>query len=257
MSGNSKWSLDGQHALVTGGTKGIGLATVEEFLSLGAHVHFIARGEKSVIECESLWKTAGKRVDGYVCDVTKSSSIKSVMEQIISKTGSLDILVNNVGMNIRKKTIEFTMDEYSAILDTNLKSAFEISRAAYPALKQSGNARVVNILSVAGLTHLRTGSPYGMSKAALLQLTRNLAVEWAPDQIRVNAIAPWYTRTPLVKPVLDDTEFFEDVIAATPMRRVAEPEEIASAIAFFALPASSYITGQCLAVDGGFMVNGF
>lgn len=115
----------------------------------------------------------------------------------------------------------------------------------------------MNISSVAGLRHVRTGSIYGMTKAAMVQLTRNLAVEWATDHIRVNVVAPWYIRTPLAETVLRNPDYLNSVLDHTPMRRVGEPEEVSAAVAFLCLPAASYITGQCLSVDGGFEVNGF
>jgi Tropinone reductase 1 len=124
-------------------------------------------------------------------------------------------------------------------------------------LRESEAGAVVNIVSVAGLTHLRSGAPYAMSKAAIHQLTRNLAVEWAGAGIRVNAVAPWYTRTPLVDQLLEDKEYLAAVLDRTPLGRIAEPEEIASVVAFLCMPVASYLTGQCIAVDGGFMVNGF
>ena len=152
---------------------------------------------------------------------------------------------------------DLTLEEYRHVQQSNVESCFERCRLLYPLWKRGAPSAVVNNASVAGLTHLRTGAPYGMSKAAMIQLTRNLAVEWAGDGVRVNAVAPWYIRTPLADQVLMDAEYRREVLSRTPMGRVGEPEECARAIAFLCLPASAYITGQCLAVDGGFSVFGF
>ncbi|MDZ7738650.1 MAG: SDR family oxidoreductase [Bacteroidales bacterium] len=174
-----------------------------------------------------------------------------------STIGSLDILVNNVGTNIRKKTAEYSDEELDHLLRTNMISAFSLSRDLYPLLRASGSASIVNISSVAGMTHVRTGSIYGMTKAAMNQLTRNLAGEWAADGIRVNAVAPWYINTALAKQVLKDDDYRNDVLSRTPMGRVGEIEEVASLVAYLCMPAASYITGQVIAVDGGFTIKGF
>ncbi|HEX8348717.1 MAG TPA: SDR family oxidoreductase, partial [Hymenobacter sp.] len=126
-----------------------------------------------------------------------------------------------------------------------------------PLLQAASGGSIVNISSVAGLAHVRTGAIYGMTKAAMIQLTRNLAVEWAPDQIRVNVVAPWYIQTPLAASVLSNEAYRSEVLSRTPLKRIGEPEEVAAAVAFLCLPAASYITGQCLSVDGGFTVNAF
>ena len=129
-------------------------------------------------------------------------------------------------------------------------------RAAYPLLRAAGSAAVVNVVSVAAFRNLGTGTPYAMSKAAVVQMTRALAAEWARDGIRVNAVAPWYIRTPLAEPVLQDPVRLAAILARTPAGRVGEPAEVAAATAFLCMPAASYITGQCLVVDGGFTVSG-
>jgi Tropinone reductase 1 len=138
-----------------------------------------------------------------------------------------------------------------------MKSVFEMSRLFHPLLSKSGTGSIINISSVAGFTSVNSGSVYAMTKAAITQLTRYLSVEWAKDNIRVNAIAPWYIRTPLTEPVLSIPENLKKILGRTPMNRVGKPEEVAAVAAFLAMPASSYVTGECIAVDGGFLKYGF
>jgi len=253
----NKWTLEGAYALVTGGTRGIGHAIASEILSLGGAVFVVARDADYLQQRLQEWESSGYHVSGLAGDIVNQADRKDIFREIKSEWGSLDILVNNVGTNIRKKAVDYTGEEYDQILSTNLHSAFDICQRAYPFLKQSKQGAVVNVLSVAGLTHLRTGAPYAMSKAALLQLTKNLAVEWAGDGIRVNAIAPWYTKTPMVEHLLKDKSYLHDILQRTPMKRIADPEEVASVAVFLCMPASSYVTGECIAVDGGFSVNSF
>lgn len=160
-------------------------------------------------------------------------------------------------MNIRKKTDEYSGEDYNTIINTNIGSAFELSKLALPLLKRSEQGNIINMSSTAGQVHIRTGSIYGMTKAALIQLTRNLSGEWAEYNIRINAIAPWYIRTPLAEQVLKNKKYYNEVISRTPMKRIGEPEEVASLVAFLCMPAAGYITGQCISVDGGFSIYGF
>jgi Tropinone reductase 1 len=254
---STHWDLKNKKALITGATKGIGKAIAEETLSLGARVCIVARTEEDVSQCIDEWQRKDLPAIGIAADVSKPEGRHQILDFLQSEWNQLDILVNNVGTNIRKKSLDYPIEEYQHIIKTNMTSVFEMCRLCYPLLKKSKSASVVNIVSVAGLTHMRTGSPYAMSKAAVTQLTRNLAVEWAEKNIRMNAIAPWYIRTPLAETVLKNQDYYEEVIQNTPMKRIGEPEEVARAVAFLCMPAASYITGQCLAVDGGFMIMGF
>lgn len=256
MTSTSLWTLTGRRALVTGGTKGIGEGVVRQFLQLGASVFIVARDNALLQQQLAEYRVQGHTVDGLAADVSQAGVAEQVIAEIQSRWDGLDILVNNVGTNIRKPTAEYTPAEYDHIIHTNLHSAFLMTQAAYPLLKASGQGKVVTITSVAGITHVGSGAPYALTKAALDQLTRYLAVEWAKENIRVNAVAPWYIRTPLATPVLTNPERLEKILNRTPMNRVGEPEEVASVVSFLCMPASSYVTGQTIAVDGGFLSMG-
>ena len=253
----SLWSLNGQRALVTGGTKGIGEAIVRQFLDLGASVFIIARDNDLLQQQLAEYRQQDHQVEGLAADVSQPGVAAQIVDAVKTVWDSVDILVNNAGTNIRKPTTEYSPADYEYIVNTNLRSAYELSQATYPLLKASGSGKLVFVSSVSGLSHTSSGSLYGMTKAALLQLTRNLAVEWAPDQIRVNAVAPWYINTPLATPVLTNPEKLAGILKRTPMNRIGEPEEVASVVSFLSMPASSYVTGQTIAVDGGLLAWAF
>ena len=242
------WNLKDKKALITGGTKGIGLAITQEFLQLGAEVLVIARDTSSLLPHDRLHSLQG--------DWSDTSLRTSAIEFAAKKWAKLDVLVNNIGTNIRKKFIDYSEEEYRMLFEVNLFSLTDVTQKAYPLLKKSGNASVINIASVAGTFDVQSGPPYGMTKAAIIQLTRHLAAEWAPDHIRVNAVSPWYIRTPLTATVLSQPDRLEKILARTPMNRVGQPEEVAGIVSFLAMNNSSYITGQNIMVDGGMSVKG-
>lgn len=247
------WNLKEQTAVITGGSKGIGRATVEEFLKLGAEVLFTARNADDILKVEDEYTAQGHVVKGIVADVTKAEDRNKIATWTKNNWKAVTILVNNAGINIRKKATDISEEEHRQVLETNLISPFLLARELYPQLVKSKNGKIINISSAAATQDIGTGTPYAMAKAGLLQQTRSLAVEWARDHIRVNAVSPWYTRTPLTDSVLQG-ERKEMILRRTPLNRIAEPEEIASVIAFLAMDQSSFITGQNIVADGGMSV---
>ncbi|AWV06106.1 SDR family oxidoreductase [Marilutibacter maris] len=254
-----RWRLDGQLALVTGGSAGIGRAIARELLGFGADVLIAARDATALDSArdELVEDFPDREIAGFVADVADDEQRRALLDWVEDFGDGLHILVNNAGGNLTRPATEYADDEWRSIFEVNLFSAFELSRYLHPMLARHGAASIVNIGSVSGTTHVRTGAPYGMSKAALHQMTRNLAVEWAEDGIRVNAVAPWYIRTRRTSGKLADPDYLDDVLLRTPLGRIGEPEEVAAAVAFLCLPASGYITGECIAVDGGFLRYGF
>ncbi|MGE5180495.1 MAG: SDR family oxidoreductase [Acidobacteriota bacterium] len=232
------WDLRGKRALVTGGTRGIGAAIAGELRGLGAEVMTVAR--------------AGADVDA---DLTVAADRARIVAAVRAR-GPLHVLVHNAGTNVRAPLVHYDDATIEKLLALNLTCVLELSRDLHPMLRDARGASVIHVGSVAGHLALPTGVAYAAAKAGLAQAARTLALEWARDHIRVNTVAPWYTRTPLVEPVLADPARLAAILARTPLARIAEPREVATAVAFLALPAASYITGQCLAVDGGMSIQG-
>ncbi|XP_022730471.1 tropinone reductase homolog At2g29150-like [Durio zibethinus] len=254
---SNRWSLHGMTALVTGGTKGIGHAIVEELAGLGARVHTCSRTETDLNKCLLEWKAKGFQVTGSVCDVSFQAQREKLLNTVSSEfEGKLNILINNVGTNVMKLVSKYTAEEFSFLMSTNYESAHYVSLLAHPLLKASGAGSIVFLSSVAGLTPVRYASIYGAAKGAINQLAKLLACEWAGDNIRVNVVAPFVIRTPLTESVIQDEKSIEAIINLIPMGRIAEPKDASATVAFLCLPAASYITGQIICVDGGVTLRG-
>ncbi|RDX80088.1 hypothetical protein CR513_39394 [Mucuna pruriens] len=245
---DKRWSLHGMTALVTGGTRGIGHAIVEELAEFGAAVHICARNQDDIDKCLAEWKSKGFNVTGSVCDL-KCSDQRTRLMEIVGHVfhGKLNILVNNAATSITKKIIDCSAEDISTIMGTNFEAAYHLCQLAHPFLKQSGYGTILFISAVAGLKALPVLSVYAASKGAINQFTKNLALEWAKDNIRANAVAPGPVMTSLLESVMNSPEwdgFGDGIVSQTLVGRLGEPKEISALVAFLCLPAASYITGQ-------------
>lgn len=257
------WRLTGKRIVVTGSTKGIGLHVAREALNLGAHVLLVSRSEADLASVRASLAAELGVADGaiahHACDVGSEEGRATLVAAASELWDSAcDALVNNVGTNVRKPIAAVSATEYELMFQTNCTSCFFLCQAFQPLLEKGRAPCVVNVSSVAGVTSSGTGAPYAMTKAAMVQLTKSLACEWAALGIRVNCVAPWMTMTPLLREAVAKAPGqLDEVSVRTPLGRVAQPEEIAAAVAFMMMGAASYVTGQCLTVDGGLSVNGF
>ncbi|WP_226676957.1 SDR family NAD(P)-dependent oxidoreductase [Mesobacillus jeotgali] len=252
------FDLKGKTAVVTGAGRGIGRAIAIGLAEAGANVALLARTEEDLKETSLVIGKLGNKTLVLPTDVTNRDQVHKSISAVRTEWGKIDILVNNAGMNIRSKALEATDEEWQTIMDTNLKSAFMMSQEAGKVMKgQQSGGKIINIASVAGQVALRTGVVYAATKAALMQMTKVLAMEWGQYGINVNSIGPWYFKTPLTEKLLADEAYVEDILAVTPLKRIGELPELVGPVVFLSSDAGNYVTGQTLFVDGGMTIHGF
>src|ERR1700722_1027336 len=252
----SCFDLSNRVAVVIGGTSGIGRAIALGLAEQGADVVPTGRRANHIDEVCTAVEAMRRRTLRQVTDIRDRVSVDSLRNTILQEFGRVDILVNAAGFTFRQPTIKLCEEQFSSILDTNLTGALRSCQSFYEALKASPSGRVINIASLGSFVAFHEVAAYCASKTALLSLTRSLACEWAEDRISVNAIAPGIFPTEMTNGIVTGTPRGQELLARTPMRRFGHPDELVGAAVLLASDGASFITGQCIVVDGGLLASG-
>jgi NAD(P)-dependent dehydrogenase (short-subunit alcohol dehydrogenase family) len=244
--------LDGRVALITGGARGLGVTMAAALAEVGADIAISGRTRKACEEAVAqIAKDTGRRAVAFEADVTKAADVDKLAADVESSLGKIDILINNAGINIRGSIQDLSEADWDAVIDTNLKGPWLCARAIGPRMVARGWGRMINLGSILSVIAMPGRTPYASSKAGILGITRVLALEWAATGVTVNAICPGPFGTELNRPLMNDPVKYKEFVAQIPMGRWGELHEIAGAAVYLASDASSYMTGSCLFVDGG------
>ncbi len=250
----AKFSLQGKQALITGGSRGIGLAIAKELAQAGADVILLARDSTRLQQAQKELENTGSKISTYSFDLQNVNAIPQMYAEIVAANGPIDILVNNAGFTRRGPAQELSIDDWNIVITINLTAVFVLSQAfAKERIANGKKGKIINIASLMSEAVRQDNSPYAAAKGGIRQLTKALAVDWARYGINVNAIGPGYIRTDLTRPLYEDCAFHQWVIERTPIGRWGLPEDVASTALFLASEASDFITGQCIYVDGGWL----
>jgi 2-deoxy-D-gluconate 3-dehydrogenase len=253
----SLFNLSGKVALVTGGNGGIGLGMAQGLANAGAAILVAGRNDEKNAAAVATLVESGSDAAAATADVTDETAVAAMVEAALSRWGRLNILVNNAGINIRKEPQELSLDEWRSVLDTNLTSAFLCSQAVYPYMAANGGGKIINIGSMMSIFGAAFAPAYASSKGGIVQLTKATATAWAKHNIQVNAVLPGWIDTDLTRRGRREVEgLHERVLARTPAGRWGEPADMAGIAVFLSGPASDFVTGAAIPVDGGFSVQG-
>ncbi|WP_226503871.1 glucose 1-dehydrogenase [Pseudomonas sp. MWU16-30317] len=251
----ARFSLEGQVALITGASRGIGLAMAKGLADAGAKVVLAARDPDTLANAQADIQRNGGRCSTLVLDVNDSTSRERAFVELQTREGRLDILINNAGVEHVQASLELDEATWDMIVDTNLKGAFFCAQAAARLMQANGGGSILNLCSLTSEVGVPGATPYGASKSGLLGMTRALATEWAALGIRVNGIGPGYFRTELTEVFCQNDDWRQSMQAKIPLARFGNLEDLAGAAIFFCSPAASYITGQVLYIDGGYLAS--
>lgn len=243
--------LEGKVALVTGASRGIGQAVAVALAAAGADVALVARTRKGLDNTASQVEQTGRRALALEADVTDAADVDKAVEQAVAQFGKMDVLVNNAGAAILKPFLDCDKSEWQSLLDTNVLGLLAMTRAAGRRMIGTGGGSIINMGSIYGLVGAPGNSIYSLTKGGIMAVTRTLAVEWARHKIRVNAICPGWIRTEITQEHMDNPKVADSALRLIPLRRFGEPEDIGPLTVFLASEGSSYVTGQCIVVDGG------
>ncbi len=252
---SNMFDLSGKTAIVTGGNGGIGLGIAMGLARAGADVVVAARNRDKTAGALEQLRGVGVRALGLSTDVAEEASVAAMVEATMEEFGGIDILVNNAGIGIRKAPQDYTLEEWNRVIDINLNGVFLCSRDVYPHMAKEGGGKIINIGSMTSIFGSDWVASYSSSKGGVVQLTKSLAVAWASDNIQVNAILPGWIHTDLTAPIKTNSpQRYDFIESRIPHGRWGEPDEMAGTAVFLAAPASDYVTGVSIPVDGGYSV---
>ena len=250
------FDLTGKVAIITGGNGGIGLGMAKGLAQAGASIAVVGRNETKNATAVRNIKALGVDAMAVEADVCDSEAVDTMIATVVAQWGAINILVNNAGINIRKRPEDLSEDEWRSVLDTNLTSAFICSKACYPEMKKAGGGKILNNGSMLSLFGSPWGSAYGSSKGGIMQMTRSHATAWAEDNIQVNCYLPGWINTDLTVKAREDVPgLHEKVLARTPAGRWGEPDDLAGLAVYLSSPASDFLTGTAIPIDGGFSIS--